>query len=86
MTRWTVRSVPPDAIRVIQDLAASTGTSLGQALSVAVAKGAAAALEELQLQTFDYEMLKDLERVVELQASIFKTLIHLNGQNAAPQR
>lgn len=74
MSRWTVRSVPPEAICVIQDLATSTGTSLGEALAVAIHHGAAAARQELKDRCYDPNLVETLERIQDLQLSQTKTL------------
>ena len=42
MKSWTVRNIEPKAIEIVQELANSTGASLGDVMSLIVELGAAA--------------------------------------------
>ena len=79
MTRWTVRNVPLDAIRLVQDLAAGTGASLGQALATAIRQGALAARQELKDRCYAFDLVETLERIQALQMSQTETLRDLCG-------
>ena len=79
MSRWTVRSVPPEAIRLVQDLAAGTGTSLGEALASAIRHGAKAARQELENRSYDPDLVETLERIQDLQMSQAEKIRSLYG-------
>ncbi len=74
MRRWTVRGLPPEAICVIQDLATSTGTSLGEALAAAIRHGAPAARQEFKDRCYAPDLIETLERIQDLQLFQAETL------------
>jgi hypothetical protein len=74
MKRWTVRNVEPKAIEIVQELANSTGASLGEVISLAIELGASAARLELQARCNEKDPLTMLRRVQVLQNSMAEAL------------
>ena len=85
MKRWTVRNIEPEAIKIIQDVANSTGASLGEAISLAIELGAAAARAELQARYQEEDPAMILKRIQVLQNSMAEILRYTLGQTASRQ-
>lgn len=83
MKRWTVRNIEPQAIRIIQDVANSTGASLGEAITLAIKLGAAAARAELQARYQEEDPAMILRRIQVLQNSMAEILRNTLGQCAS---
>lgn len=79
MKRWTVRNVEPKAIETVQELANSTGASLGEVISLVIELGAAAARLDLQARGNEEDMLPILRRVQILQDSMAEALRRIHG-------
>jgi hypothetical protein len=83
MKRWTVRNIEPEAIKIIQDVANSTGASLGEAISLAIELGAAAAQAELQVRYEEEDPAMILRRIQVLQNSMAEILRDVLGQTVS---
>jgi hypothetical protein len=74
MKRWTIRNVEPMAIEIVQELAKSTGASLGEVISLVIELGGAAARPELQARRNEEELFPMLRQVQILQDSMAELL------------
>lgn len=80
MTRWTIRNVEIEVIQIIQELANSSGTTLGEALSVVIRLGAGAAQRELEANACPDDVCELLQRILLLQDAFGKGVSDLQDR------